>query len=243
MKIAVISDVHGNIHALKKVLVDINEEMCDQIISLGDSIAIGPCPKESLDLMLENNIEMILGNHEEYYIHGKEHPPAYLSKEEEEHQIWVHRQLGLKYKSIMGTWNYRIEKEFNGIKVLFAHYGRHEELESFYKFKAPMQKPSIEQLDDTFKGEQFDLIVYGHEHMNDDSFSTATETRYINPGPLGCNKEDYTQYLILEFFENGYRVVNRRIVFDKSEVFKTMSEKEMPGRDVIAKFFYNTILE
>ena len=70
MKIAVFSDIHGNLPALRSILCDIKKENVDRIICLGDVIGLGSNPKECLDLIIDNNIEMMLGNHECYYLNG-----------------------------------------------------------------------------------------------------------------------------------------------------------------------------
>lgn len=50
MKIAVFTDIHGNYEALKVIIEDIQKEKINNIICLGDTIGIGPNPKECLDL-------------------------------------------------------------------------------------------------------------------------------------------------------------------------------------------------
>ncbi len=64
MRIALISDTHGNLPALEAVLEDIRSQGADQIIFLGDSATIGPHPKETLDLLQALNCVCILGNHD-----------------------------------------------------------------------------------------------------------------------------------------------------------------------------------
>jgi predicted phosphodiesterase len=49
MNIAVISDIHGNIFALKAVLEDIKNRNVDTIICLGDLVGYGPFPNEVID--------------------------------------------------------------------------------------------------------------------------------------------------------------------------------------------------
>ena len=66
-KIAVFSDIHGNLQA---ILEDIKKEPIDSIICLGDVIGIGPNSQETLQLIEENKIEMILGNHEIYFLNN-----------------------------------------------------------------------------------------------------------------------------------------------------------------------------
>jgi len=64
MRIAVISDIHGNLEAFRQVLTDIDQSKIDRIVSLGDSIGYGPEPEEVLNLVQSRNIDNILGNHE-----------------------------------------------------------------------------------------------------------------------------------------------------------------------------------
>ena len=68
MRIAVFSDIHGNLEALKEILKDIEKENIDDIICLGDVIGLGPNSSECLDLIIKNNIKLVLGNHELYYL-------------------------------------------------------------------------------------------------------------------------------------------------------------------------------
>lgn len=54
MKIAIISDIHGNLEALKATLKDIEKRKVDKIICLGDIIAKGVHPKECISLIRTN---------------------------------------------------------------------------------------------------------------------------------------------------------------------------------------------
>jgi len=64
MKFAILSDIHGNATALKKVLKDIESFPVDLIISLGDNIGYGPEPEEVVNLIRERRIPSVIGNHE-----------------------------------------------------------------------------------------------------------------------------------------------------------------------------------
>ena len=57
MKLAVFTDIHGNLEALKAIINDINSKNVDEIICLGDTIGLGSESKECLDLIIENNIK------------------------------------------------------------------------------------------------------------------------------------------------------------------------------------------
>jgi predicted phosphodiesterase len=73
-KIAIISDVHGNMEALEQVLADIERLNVDVVISLGDNIGYGPEPDRVIKYMRQHNISSVLGNHELAIIE-----PNYLS--------------------------------------------------------------------------------------------------------------------------------------------------------------------
>jgi predicted phosphodiesterase len=64
MRIAVISDIHGNATALHRVLEDIDLCAVDNIVCLGDNIGYGPEPETVINLLRERSIPSVLGNHE-----------------------------------------------------------------------------------------------------------------------------------------------------------------------------------
>lgn len=64
MRIAIVSDIHGNLEAFQEVLQDIGHARVDRIVSLGDNIGYGPDPDPVLRLVHENGIQSVMGNHE-----------------------------------------------------------------------------------------------------------------------------------------------------------------------------------
>jgi predicted phosphodiesterase len=64
MRIAVISDIHGNLEALTNVLVDIDKCHIDRIVNLGDNIGYGPDPEKVIQCIQKRQIPGIMGNHE-----------------------------------------------------------------------------------------------------------------------------------------------------------------------------------
>lgn len=64
MRIAVLSDIHGNIEALDAVLSDLEAESPDRVICLGDLIGYGPDPEMVINRMAELGATCVLGNHE-----------------------------------------------------------------------------------------------------------------------------------------------------------------------------------
>jgi predicted phosphodiesterase len=64
MKIAVLSDIHGNLDAFREVLRDMDRVRVDQVICLGDMIGYGPEPEETIRMIRERAIPCVMGNHE-----------------------------------------------------------------------------------------------------------------------------------------------------------------------------------
>ena len=64
MRVAVISDIHGNLHALEAVLADIDSQAPDEIWCLGDVVGYGPRPNECVALARERATVALCGNHD-----------------------------------------------------------------------------------------------------------------------------------------------------------------------------------
>ena len=64
MRIAVVSDVHANLHALEAVLVEVDKEGFDEIWCLGDVVGYGPKPNECVALVQKRTAICLAGNHD-----------------------------------------------------------------------------------------------------------------------------------------------------------------------------------
>ena len=74
MKVAIISDIHGNMEAFERVLADIANLPVEDIISLGDNIGYGPEPDAVIKRIQQQDITSVQGNHELALLE-----PSYLS--------------------------------------------------------------------------------------------------------------------------------------------------------------------
>jgi diadenosine tetraphosphatase ApaH/serine/threonine PP2A family protein phosphatase len=64
MRVAVLSDIHANLHALEAVLVDVDEQAPDEIWCLGDLVGYGPRPNECVTLVRARAALSLCGNHD-----------------------------------------------------------------------------------------------------------------------------------------------------------------------------------
>ena len=91
MKIAIISDIHGNLEALKATLNDIEKRKVDKIICLGDTIAKGIHPKKCIEL-IRKNCEIVLQGNCDFYF-SSEHDNINEMPEQEQKRIKWNQSL------------------------------------------------------------------------------------------------------------------------------------------------------
>lgn len=76
MRLAVMSDIHGNRLALEAVLADIDGRGVDAVVNLGDCVTSPLWPRETFDRLGELDIPTVRGNHDRWIV---EMPEAQLS--------------------------------------------------------------------------------------------------------------------------------------------------------------------
>ena len=89
MPTAVISDIHGNVTALKRVLEDIESRGIEKIVCLGDIVGYGPDPLECLDLVQEKCEWALMGNHD----FGVLYEPTNFNATAEAAAFWTRQQF------------------------------------------------------------------------------------------------------------------------------------------------------
>jgi len=98
MKIAVLSDIHGNVPALEAVIDDIQAWGPDRVIVNGDLVSRGPCSLACLELLERRLPECTLlkGNHETFVLSCADQAPDPDSPTHELNRFarWSARQLG-----------------------------------------------------------------------------------------------------------------------------------------------------
>ena len=181
MKVAIISDVHGNKEALEAIMNDIKRENINNIICLGDVIGVGPNSKECMDIIINNNIEMVLGNHELYYIKGTSIDDELSNKTIDYYKLL---KLPKEQEDFLNKCYLTIEKVYNGKKVSFEHFLINYDSKDDY----PFYNTDVinANLNTAIKNLDSDLIVVGHEHNG------------FNIGKLICVAQSINSYSILD---------------------------------------------
>jgi len=92
MPTAIISDIHGNLDALRRVLDDIDQRGIESIVCLGDIIGYGPNPLDCLDLVRERCDWALMGNHDFAVLYE----PTSFNTSAEQAAFWTRRQFELE---------------------------------------------------------------------------------------------------------------------------------------------------
>ena len=229
MRIAIFSDIHGNREALTAIIEDIRNENIDEIICLGDTIGIGPNPKECMDLIINNNIKMVLGNHELYYLKGTDIDNE-MGEGEIKHQNWVKEQITDSQKQYLENCGLTIEKDYNGKKMLFEHFPIDYNSKDQYPFH-DLKIVKDGSINEVVKSLNYDLIFIGHEH-ND----FCIDSKLYDVGSSGCRKDDNTRYTIIN--TDNCNIETKILKFDRKSFENDLLKYEYPDRNLIAKWFF-----
>ena len=261
-KIGLITDVHANLEALKAVLIDLKSKGVKTIYSLGDSIGLGYAPKETLDLIMENNIINILGNGEAYITMGADYFP-YLKRDNSErydNAIWTSKQLTEKQIEFLKQCPNTVELTINDEKIALCHFPidvRYDFLgakryggeypEEFLntntkydeqKYNEVLQdNVAIAEKDPLFFGKTisyYDRVIYGHYHFERNHELRGTKLHCLNG--TGVAITDKAIYYILESSDSGIELKRYEVPYDYEKAFKETEEIDFPNKDTFKKY-------
>ncbi len=218
MRIAVISDIHGNFEALKTAFLDIQERNADTIICLGDLTGYGPYPNEVIDFIREKRIINILGNYDAAVIEEKFN---YIRDTEVNKfcMPWAASELSGENKEYLKSLPKQITVEFEGKKIVFVH-GSNRNINEYLKENSREAEEAIEE----FVG---DVLVCAHTHM-------PYEKHYgnkilLNDGSIGKPKigrpngtyivlDIQNEILNVEFIEFQYNYEKTAVAMEKKGI-------------------------
>lgn len=165
MKIAVFSDIHGNLAALKKVLARIREQCPNQTVFLGDIFQRGNEELECLDMLMESGVTCIKGNCELYVAYGVDVDPdvEYLR----EYYDSARAKLTEEQMEFIKKLPLCCEIEAEGHTLRFSHF-LFKETESPYPFLqlSSLKDGTFDKACESEAVRKYDLAVVGHSHQN-----------------------------------------------------------------------------
>ncbi|MBQ7885381.1 MAG: metallophosphoesterase [Clostridia bacterium] len=169
MRIALIADVHSNLLALEAVMKAVKKHKPDRIISLGDQVNLGPCPRETLALLKAENAACLHGNHERYILSAMAGDPGYAGA----------NFASLRYNaSLLTAQEITFPQEMQLEGVTFCHAMPGDD--RFPVFEPELALPRLREM--TF--DQPTHIVCGHGHNPSHIHSGNVTIDSI--GSVGC---------------------------------------------------------
>ena len=232
MRIAIFTDIHGNLPALKSILDDIKSNNIDKVICLGDVVGLGPKSKDCLDLIMDNNIEMVLGNNELNIIYGTQIDKS-IEDEEKRHYDWIKESLNADEMAFLSNCKLKIEENINSFKFLFEHFLINDDKEKLPFYSLDILKNG--EVNNIIKDLDYDYIFVGHEHR--DFNIEQGKVHLIDMGSSGCRHDNVSKYTILDINDN-VNVDIKEVPFNREELVNDLSEYDYPFRSFLAKIFF-----
>jgi putative phosphoesterase len=173
VRVAAISDIHGNLPALEAVLADIEREDVDEIVVVGDSVS-GPWPAEVFDLLDAVDARIVHGNADR-----QEEVAAHSS----ELASWNAERLGARRLSTVLEWPSSLELELDDLgRVLVCHSTPSSDTPIYTRITPDDELVALLGPVDA------DVLVSGHTHMQYDR-RLSNGLRVVNPGSVGMPYE------------------------------------------------------
>lgn len=245
MRIAIISDMHGNDFAFEKVEADIKSQGVDSIVCLGDAIQGGAQPKQTVDRLRNMNCPVVMGNADDWLIigieTGKDPIPEERLKQMNEVREWSISQLNqddLNFiKSFQATININLEKNID----LLCFHGSPVDYEDII-----LPTTSEEDFLKYLGAYNKNILTGGHTHTQ--QIRRCGERFFLNPGSIGRPFSSYqsdkifhvdawAEYAILTAEKNIISVEFRRLDYDAKDVIHIYKNSGRPfAEDAITQY-------
>lgn len=236
MKIAVISDIHGNMQALNKVLENIREENCDKIYCLGDLAMAGPEPAKTTDkikelinttdfICIQGNTDEMIANCDNQLLHLlEENNPVMAHALENDVTVISESQ-----KDFLRNLEPQKQIEIEGIKILLVHGSPRKNNENIYC------DLKIEEVEEIIADTDADVIFCGHTHVPC-GYQTNTKQTVVNVGSVGrpFAKEPKACYAIIEINNGEYTIKHNLLDYDVQMAAEILRNRGFNGAEKLA---------
>ncbi|MEZ4662246.1 MAG: metallophosphoesterase family protein [Caldilineaceae bacterium] len=234
MKIALISDIHGNLHSFDKVLNALDDEAPDQILCLGDVAATGPQSRQCVARLRARNIPCIMGNADAWLLDPQPSAnPSDFIRFVEEIDLWCAAQLAADDIAYLQAAQPTIEVALPGHKPLLCYHG------SPHSFNDGIRPTtSEEELAQWIAGSAAQIYAGGHTHQQ--MFRRYRDAVVLNPGSVGMAYEldrqtgaarnvGWAEYAIIEVDASGRLQIDlRRLPVDVDIIVQNALDSGMP---------------
>jgi putative phosphoesterase len=184
-RIALISDIHGNEYALRKVLKAIRAQGVDRIVCLGDVATLGVAPREVLALLMELGCPCIAGNHDDYLLGSSLDDDGHAdSPMLRDAIIWCREELSSQEREFVRSFRGTFELTLGGQHRLSLFHGS----PSSNVVNLLPDTPAAE-LDTLLGPQRTTIMAGGHTHLQ--MLRQHGGALVVNPGSVGAAFREY----------------------------------------------------
>ncbi|KAB2861841.1 MAG: metallophosphoesterase family protein [Anaerolineae bacterium] len=236
MRLAIISDIHGNLTALEAALADIRAESPDQTLFLGDIADRGPQPHDVIQCVQSLNCPAVMGNTDDLLVA----PPSAteLNKQVEVPfwgmMQWCRAQLSDDDLVFMRTFQPTLTIPLENGQTLLCYHGSP---------RSNMDRIWANTPDDDLQamlGQQIaPIMIGGHTHLP--LFRRLHDQIILNPGSIGLAftptpdgrelNNNRAEYLLLTVERGRLSVEFRQVVYSLDHYIQMVQKSGMPYQD------------
>lgn len=229
MRVAVLSDLHGNPFALDAVLADLPQGT-DQLVCLGD-VAIGPFPNEAVWRLRELECPVVMGNWDSWFLDGVPALEGEVGRRLSDQGEWCASRLDPEELDFLRGFPRTLELDLDGTRAVCFHGSPRSCSELL------LPDVSRAELDRALAGVYADLFVAGHTHLQ--MLRRRPDSLYANVGSVGLPFSEgpsggslrvsrWAEYGLATVDERGLTLEFRRVPYDVDELLAAARASGMP---------------
>lgn len=235
MRIALISDIHGNLAALEAVLSTLAVDPPDQLICLGDVAAFGPQPHETIARLRATGCPVVMGNTDAWLLDPRPHPIRNENSTKfMEIEMWCAAQLTEADRATIRTYQPTITVPLEAQQQLLCFHGTPRSNKELLRATTPNEE--VAQMLD---GRSATLFAGGHTHTP--LLRRWHELLIINPGSVGRpffitqdgqeRHPHHAEYALIHVAHGCVQVTLHQLAYDVRAVETAVRATDMPHQD------------
>jgi putative phosphoesterase len=223
MRIAIFSDIHGNLQALDSVLADIAAQKPDAVYCLGDLVGYGANPNEVTERVRREGYPTVMGNYDDGVGFDRDECGCAYREEAERERgqrslEWTKARVTPENKAFLRTLVKEIRFEDGGKRILLVH-GSPRKINEYLFEDRPVS--SFERL---AASSDADVIVFGHTHKP--YVKDVAGVTFLNVGSVGKPKDgDWRACYAL--LDEG-KATFRRVEYDVNAAAAAIRATDLP---------------
>ena len=232
MRLAIISDIHGNAFALDAILDDIVQQRIEQTICLGDAIQGGAQPAETLARLRELNGPIVMGNADAFLLTGIASGAEVVTEKQRAIREWSLAQLSRADIAFIQSFQPTVEIALSGDKRLLAFHGSPHSFDDVILPETPE-----ETFQKMLRGFESHVLCGGHTHLQ--QIRRLANSFFFNPGCVGLaynrhqpeenfHLDAWAEYAILTREDETLALEFRRVPFDVNRLFQFIRASGRP---------------